>query len=85
MTIPQSPAQLYYSSFVPSAVREWNGLPEVAKQISSLHSFKLFLNRDRVAVSKYFYHGKRKAQVLAYTSSHGLQFLKQRFVFEKYN
>ena len=56
--------QLYYSSFVPSAVREWNELPEVAKQISSLHSFKLFLNHDRVAVSKYFYHGKRKAQIL---------------------
>ena len=56
--------QLYYSSFVTSAVREWNELSEVAKQISSLHSFKLFLNRDRVAVPKYFYHGKRKTLIL---------------------
>ena len=56
--------QLYYTSFVPSVVREWNGLPGAVKQISSLHSFKVFLNQDRTVVPKYFNHGKRKTQVL---------------------
>ena len=36
--------QLYYTSFVPSVIREWNALPGAAKQISTLHSFKVFLN-----------------------------------------
>ena len=31
--------QLYYTSFVPSVIREWNALPGAAKQISTLHSF----------------------------------------------
>ena len=56
--------QLYYTSFVPSVVREWNGLPGAVKQISSLHSFKVFLNQDRTVVPKYFNHYERKTQVL---------------------
>ena len=56
--------QLYNTSFVPSVVREWNGLPGAVKQYSSLHSFKVFLNQDRFVVPKYFNHGKRKIQVL---------------------
>ena len=65
MIIQQSTVELlYYTSFVPSVVREWNGLPGAVKQISSLHSFKVFLNQDRTVVPKYFNHGKRKTQVL---------------------
>lgn len=56
--------QLYYSSFIPSVVRDWNSLPDQAKQISSLHSFKSYFNRGRTRVPKYFYYGKRKLQVL---------------------
>ena len=39
--------QQYYSTFIPSAVREWTNLSEEAKQIGSLISFKTFLNRDK--------------------------------------
>ena len=35
--------QYHYSSFLPSVVREWNSLPQQAKQIYSLNSFKAFL------------------------------------------
>ena len=56
--------QLYYTSFVPSVIREWNALPGAAKQISTLHSFKVFLNQDKTAIPKYFNYGKRKSQVL---------------------
>ena len=57
-------AQLYYTSFVPSVIREWNALPGAAKQISTLHSFTVFLNQDKTAIPKYFNYGKRKSQVL---------------------
>ena len=52
--------QLYYTSIVSSVVREWNGLPGAVKQISLLHSFKVFLNQDRTVILKYFNHGKEK-------------------------
>ena len=77
--------QLYYTSFVPSVVREWNGLPRAVKQICSLHSFKVFLNQDRTVVPKYFNPGKRKAQVLYTRLRTGCRFFKQRSIFKKYN
>ena len=45
-------------------MREWNNLPEEAKQFGSLVSFKTFLNRDRKKVPKYYFVGKRKLQIL---------------------
>ena len=56
--------QQYYSTFIPSAVREWNNLSEEAKQIGSLISFKTFLNCDKKKVPKYYVTGKRKLQIL---------------------
>ena len=56
--------QQYYSTFIPAVVREWNNLPEEAKQFGSLISFKTFLNRDRKKVPKYYFVGKRKLQIL---------------------
>ena len=56
--------QQYYSTFIPSAVREWNNLSEEAKQIGSLISFKTFLNRDKKKVPTYYVTGKRKLQIL---------------------
>ena len=57
-------SQQYYSTFIPSVVREWNNLPEEAKQIGSLISFKFYLNRDKKKVPKYYGIGKRKLQIL---------------------
>ena len=72
--------QLYFSSFVPSAVREWNWLPEVAKQISCIDS-----NFSKTEIRLLCLNTSIMVKGSAYTSSHGLQFLKQRFAFEKYN
>ena len=47
-----------------SVVREWNNLPEEAKQIGSLISFKFYLNRNKKKVPKYYGIGKRKLQIL---------------------
>ena len=56
--------QQYYKSFLPTVVRDWNGLPEEAKQLNSLLSFKTYLNRERKKVPKLFYYGRRKYQIL---------------------
>ena len=60
----QCKTQYHYSPFLPSVVREWNNLPQQAKQINSLTSFKAYLTRDKIKVPKYFYKGKRKLQVM---------------------
>ena len=60
----QCKTQYHYSSFLPSVVREWNNLPQQAKQINSLTSFKAYLTRDKIKVPKYFYKGKCKLQVM---------------------
>ncbi|MES9991861.1 MAG: hypothetical protein ABW098_07900 [Candidatus Thiodiazotropha sp.] len=54
----------YYNSFLPSTVRQWNTIPTEAKQAESLNSFKCFLRKDKPSVPRYYYFGKRKAQVL---------------------
>ena len=51
-------------SFLPSVVRDWNNLPEQAKQLDSVNSFKSYLNRDRASIPKYYYVGSRKSQIL---------------------
>ena len=55
---------LYYNSFLPSTIRAWNNLPSEAQQLESVNSFKFFLKKENVPVPKYFYIGKRKAQIL---------------------
>lgn len=59
-----SRTNLFYMSFLPSAVRDWNNLPEQAKQLNSVNSFKNYLNRDQTLTPKYYYTGSRKAQLL---------------------
>lgn len=59
-----SRTNLYYMSFLPSVVRDWNNLPEQAKQLDSVNSFKSYLNRDRASIPKYYYVGSRKSQIL---------------------
>ena len=60
----QCHSQSYFNSFLPSVVREWNNLPQQAKQITSLLSFKSFLTSNKIKVPKYYYHGKRKWQAM---------------------
>ena len=54
----------YYESFLPSTLRQWNNLQIETRQCDSLNSFKRVLNKDKKYVPKYYYYGKRKAQVL---------------------
>ena len=62
-TIPAR-TNLYYTSFLPSAIREWNSLPLDIRNSDSLYSFNRNLNnRDRF-VPKYYYSGNRKLQIL---------------------
>ena len=56
--------QNYYTSFLPSVVREWNNLPQQAKQLHSLCSFKSYLISKKTRVPKFYYHGKRKWQAM---------------------
>ena len=55
---------LYFNSFLPSVIREWNTLPENDKYVDSIDSFKRQISRNKTAVPKYFYTGSRKLQIL---------------------
>ena len=54
---------LYYQSFLPSAIRNWNNLPIEIKQSDSVNSFKKHLFKKK-PVPKYYYIGNRRAQIL---------------------
>ena len=54
----------YFNSFLPSAVREWNNLPLETRSSDSVNSLKRSLNRGAIVVSKYYYSGNRKFQIL---------------------
>ena len=55
---------LFSNSFLPSVVREWNNLPLETREADSLSSFKRHLRRNNYRPPKYYYIGKRKAQIL---------------------
>ena len=55
---------LYYNSFLPPTIREWNDLPLEAKQLECVNAFKYFLKRENVPVPKYYFTGKRKVHIL---------------------
>ena len=54
----------YTHSFLPSTIDSWNALPNEAKEITTLDSFKSYLNIDKPVTNPLFYHGSRRAQVL---------------------
>ena len=56
--------RLYYNSFLPSILRQWNNLFIETRQLNSLNSFKCFLKEDKCTVPKYYFYGVRKAQIL---------------------
>ena len=51
---------LYYQSFLPSVVRDWNSLDDEDRTSASVSSFKNRLNRNRTIIPKYYYVGDRK-------------------------
>ena len=55
---------LYFNSFLPSVIREWNTLSENDKYVDSVDSFKRQISRNKTAVPKYFFTGSRKLQIL---------------------
>ena len=55
---------LYYNSFLPSTLQQWNNLSIEARQLNSLNSFKCFLKEEKRTVPKYYFYGVRKAQIL---------------------
>lgn len=56
-------SQLYYNSFLPSAVREWNELPEQTRNSSSLNVFETTINSNIILPPSYYFIGKRLGQI----------------------
>ena len=54
---------LYFNSFLPSVIRQWNNIPD-NKYVDSVDSFKRQISRNKTTVPKYFYTGSRKLQIL---------------------
>ena len=57
-------SQLYYNSFLPSALRTWNGLSEDTRNINSTASLKCHLNANLNPSPRYYNEGKRLGQIL---------------------
>ena len=53
-TTIQCKTQHHYSSFLPSVIRDWNNLPQQAKQINSLVSLKAYLTQIKLKVQSIF-------------------------------
>ena len=56
-------SQLYYNSFLPSTIRDWNNLPIETRNLTSIASFKQKLNANIITLPKYFFEGKRIGQI----------------------
>ena len=54
---------LYYKSFLPSCIWEWNELPLDIQNSTLLASFKYKLNADTIKVRKYYSTGNRSLQI----------------------
>ena len=55
--------QLYYNSFLPSTIREWNELPSAVQNSPSLLTFKHHLNSNLKAPPVYYCAGSRLDQI----------------------
>ena len=53
----------YFSSFLPSSLREWNTLPEEQRNATTVTSFKYQLNQPRSSIPKFYYVGERQTQI----------------------
>ena len=59
----RSNTQLYYNSFLPSVVRDWNELPHTTRNAPSISSFKRSLNSTPIGVPLFYPDGKRIGQI----------------------
>ena len=55
---------LYFNSFLPSVIRQWNNIPDNDKYVESVDSFNRQISRNKTLIPKYFYTGSRKLQIL---------------------
>ena len=55
---------LYFNSFLPSTVRDWNSLPSDIENADTAVAFKSSLNKNNRFVPKHFYFGDRQLQIL---------------------
>ena len=55
---------LYFNSFLPSVIRDWNSLPYGNRNADSLYSFKRQINHDRKNIPKYYCSGLRRYQII---------------------
>ena len=51
---------LYYYSFLPSAVRDWNNITDEHRNVDSGVAFKNVLGRDKPVVSKHYRFANRR-------------------------
>ena len=56
-------SQLYFNSFLPSVIREWNELPEITRELPSIATFKHELNSDTMKIPIYYFDGNRIGQI----------------------
>ena len=54
----------YFHSFLPSTIRDWNGLSEEQRNSKSVASFKFTLSQTNICVTKYFFVSDKRSQVL---------------------
>ena len=54
----------YFSSFLPSTIREWNNLTEEQRNSPTVASFKYHLNQPNSFTTKYYYFAERQTQIL---------------------
>ena len=59
----RSNTQLYYNSFLPSVVRDWNELPHTTRNAPSISAFKRSLNSTLIGVLLFYPDGKRIGQI----------------------
>ena len=55
---------LYFNSFLPSVIKDWNSLPHGNRNADSLNSFNRQINLDRKNIPKYYYSGTRRYQII---------------------
>ena len=53
-------SRLYYTSFLPSAVRDWNELPEQTRNSPSFNIFKNSLKSNLITPPRYYNTGIRQ-------------------------
>ena len=58
-----SRTSLFYNSFLPSSIRDWNRLNPDIRNAGTLDAFKFKLNQNLPVIPKHYYSGIRKNQI----------------------